>query len=199
MRRGQRDQDLSDLVAVLDGDFVRWAHRLPLDQRAALRRYQNADHGEINALLRNPTGADGYRIEDLRRLRTTIAGVRAAINGARLQRRGALYRGIEYKHSRTVGHFDVADPSTLIGQRIESAGFFSTSLSEAEAWGIARPRGIVVEIHAPAGTPAAWMRLVGKPQFRDEYEVLLDDGTAIIVTGVTVRDGVTIIRGRRVS
>ena len=144
----------------------------PPEHDAALRAYAgNAQATYINARLRFPDEVPPLDDQDW----SVVRGMDAAVAAGRLESDEVLYRGVGMG-SRD--RFDAMAP----GQVIVDRGFVSTSRDEAWARGISELNSerttTVMEIRAPAGTPAA------QPQHNpQEQEVIFGRGTRLRFVG----------------
>lgn len=176
-------------------DARRWASRAwPLDRNSfdpevsrAVTQYTGDFHDVMNESLRGE-----FLAETSEANQRMVANVRRAIDEApRVPEPVHVFREVS-----SVAAFELpigANPRALLGEAITDLGFMSTSLTQATA-GAADVDGsaIMVEIAVPAGYAAIYVSGTTSQQADDilsafgnaEVELILRDGTTIVVTGI---------------
>ncbi|WP_158170883.1 ADP-ribosyltransferase [Rhodococcus sp. JT-3] len=173
----------------------RWASRSwPLDRNSfdpevsrAVTQYTGDYHDVMNESLRGE-----FLTETSEANQRMVANLRRAIDEApRVPEPVHVFREVS-----SVAAFELpigANPRALLGEAITDLGFMSTSLTQATA-GAADVDGsaIMVEIAVPAGYAAIYVSGTTSQQADDilsafgnaEVELILRDGTTIVVTGI---------------
>ncbi|MYV26381.1 hypothetical protein GQ649_04120 [Rhodococcus sp. DSM 6344] len=176
-------------------DARRWASRSwPLDRNSfdpevsrAVTQYTGDFHDSMNESLRGE-----FLAETSEANQRMVANLRRAIDEApRVPEPVHVFREVS-----SVAAFELpigANPRALLGEAITDLGFMSTSLTQATA-GAADVDGsaIMVEIAVPAGYAAIYVSGTTSQQADDilsafgnaEVELILRDGTTIVVTGI---------------
>ncbi|MBJ7479256.1 ADP-ribosyltransferase [Rhodococcus sp. (in: high G+C Gram-positive bacteria)] len=176
-------------------DARRWASRAwPLDRNSfdpevsrAVTQYTGDFHDVMNESLRGE-----FLAETSEANQRMVANMRRAIDEApRVPEPVHVFREVS-----SVAAFELpigANPRALLGEAITDLGFMSTSLTQATA-GAADVDGsaIMVEIAVPAGYAAIYVSGTTSQQADDilsafgnaEVELILRDGTTIVVTGI---------------
>jgi SPP1 gp7 family putative phage head morphogenesis protein len=149
--------------------------------RQAVYDYQGGGYVKLQAFAREADWQGGYHtkkeaLADQKRFDAAIA--KGALPDA-----AVLYRGIEGR---------IVDGLT-VGGTFEDLGYSSTSMSReiAEDFASRRAAGVILEIVAPAGTPAAFVPAAGG---LDEAELVLGRGSRFRVVGENSRNGRRILR-----
>lgn len=173
----------------------RWAARAwPLDRDSfdpevsrAVTQYTGDFHDVMNESLRGE-----FLTETSQANQRMVADMRRAIDEApRVPEPVHVFREVS-----SVAAFELpigVNPRALLGEAITDLGFMSTSLTQATA-GAADVDGsaIMVEIAVPAGYAAIYVSGTTSQQAEDilsafgnaEVELILRDGTTIVVTGI---------------
>ena len=157
--------------------------RLSEEQLNSIRHYTGGGYFEINSrlrldnnwdiLLRNGTDP-GPVLEEIGHIRSAMGPLREGV---------VVRRGVEEAAFGGINVHDAAAVRNLVGQTYRDPGFLSTSMNRLPISGHA----IEMDITVPKGTPSfPAYRLSG---FKYEKELLLQDGTTMVVTSAeTVGD-----------
>jgi len=162
------------------------------DELAALTRYSSTDFADINGVLRGSLrvedipekGFGGASVQDT--IRHADAAMRPLPEGVPLLRRvGFEAFGVE----------NADDLRGLVGHTLQDRGFLSTTIVRRGQLdkAVAAQRSVVMEIDAPAGTPAAYVGDIAI--WRQQKEMILAPGTKYQVVEVVDGD-VTTVRVR---
>lgn len=181
-------------IELLDRDFAGWAASLTPAQLDGLRAYQEGAYRLVNGVLRGRIDRRSLSRRENELVVTVRAALDEAIEAGAMVRPFRVYRGI-----RDVERvFGVRTNDALLGEEFFLAGYVSTSARRliAERFGRSA-QGAVLDLLVPPGATAAWLRLVGGEDYRDQAELLLPHLTRVSVTEVE-RDerGIPIIAGK---
>lgn len=149
-------------------------------QKAALKKYSGSYYHSMNGMLRGTTPPND----------TLIADVTEAQKGMRpLAEDMLLYRGTAAIAGMLPSN--ISAYAGMIGQTFQDKGFTSTSINN--------PFGgkIKLEIEAPKGTPAAYIKSISSHP--TENEVLLAAGTKFKILSAQENFGTIVVRVRVVS
>lgn len=167
---------------LLDAAFRSWDIGLTTEERAALQAWQRLDrtYDEIQRALRE--GTNDPVLESL------LGNIASSIAKGSMSSDMSLWRGVR-SASRTFG-VDSNELDSLVKITIRFHGFMATTLSRIVAMDeFAVPPlvggAVLMEIHVRRAMPAAWVALVGDPQYKYQQELLLAADTSVRVTDVT--------------
>lgn len=147
-----------------------WLRQLTPEEISVIRRYTGPDYADLNQELRllKPSKASMKFAKTLK----------TAIEKFVLAEPIVTWRGLEsniYRYN---------DPKELIGVRLQDYGFFSTSLLRDRAF----YGPVLMEVHIPAGTPAAPIQYWSN--FPDEKEVLLSPVVNYVILDAKEENGI---------
>jgi hypothetical protein len=171
-------KDERQLLARLDQVF---AHQRYLDPvvLASVRAWQRTDrtYQLVQRLSRGLDIANLLRTEALW-ARTIREHLDIAIDSGRMSFEAVAYRGV-----RDLGKsFDVDNPSDAVGRRFPQRGYLAaTAIEKVAREEFVGPRGALIEITLPVGTPVLWVAGVGHPLLWRQGELLLRDKTTLHV------------------
>lgn len=161
--------------------YVKAMQREPLDAADAITvdRYQGAEYIKANDYAR--TGS-AERFTSPEEAQEVQAGFDRLVSKGALPEDTLLYRGASGKRI-----------STTPGEVFTEPGYSSTSMREdvGKDFASRRDGGVLLEIQAPAGTPAAHIPATGG---LDESEILLGRNARYKVVSSEVRDGRKVVR-----
>lgn len=181
-------------IELLDRDFAGWAASLSPAQLDGLRAYQEGAYRLVNGVLRGRIDRRSLSRRENELVVTVRAALDEAIEAGAMVRPLRVYRGI-----RDVERvFGVRTTDALLGQEFFLAGYVSTSARRLIAERFGRTaQGAVLDLLVPPGATAAWLRLVGGEDYRDQAELLLPHLTRVSVTAVELDPrGVPTIAGK---
>ena len=181
-------------IELLDRDFAGWAGSLSPAQLDGLRAYQEGAYRLVNGVLRGRIDRRSLSRRENELVLTVRAALDQAIEAGAMARPFRLYRGI-----RDVERvFGVRTTEALLGEEFFLAGYVSASARRliAERFGRSA-QGAVLDLLVPPGASAAWLRLVGGEDYRDQAELLLPHLTRVSVTDVDLDErGIPLIAGK---
>lgn len=185
------DDDGESLARQLDEDFADWAQNLTRAQRAAIVRWQGADdrfYQRIQKVLRE----DADDPEALAMIEPVLEAVESGV----LVRDVLTWRGIR----NTNGLFGLPNSrlGELVGAEVPSPGLLAVSTSRAVPVDeFTRPSfgggPALLRVRVSAGTPAAWLKLVGSPEMAYQRELLLADGHQMLIREVSYTGAIPIV------
>lgn len=102
------------------------------------------------------------------------------------------FRGVPDVRRLGVADINELTAGTTIGPQ---KGFASTTPNSAAARSFIGRDGVLLMLHVPENSPAAWLADIGDPQCSWQQELLLAPGARILVTAVRQWDSTTVIVG----
>lgn len=154
----------------VDSVVPEWLLRLTPAEITAIRKYTGSAYEQLNKELRrqNPS-KDSLEFAKL---------LKSALEKFVLTEAIVTWRGLK----DNIYQYD--DPKELIGVRLQDFGFFSTSLLRDRAFS----GPVLIEVHIPAGIPAAPIQYWS--DFPEEKEVLLSPIVNYVILDAKEKDGV---------
>lgn len=183
--------DPDDLKAILDRHYRPWADNLTTDQIQALRTWQSTDrfYQQIQAVLRGGGPTDPATMRQIRRI---IGHLDDAVAAGATPLDLTAYRGLRNLANAT--GVSARSAGRLIGRTLQDDAFVGASIDVSTALSqFTGPAGALLEVRVPAGTPAAWVSLVGRAALADQLELLFPRRTTLSVVGVRAGTPVTLI------
>lgn len=161
----------------------------PEAERDSVNRYTGFDYGIINGLLRTPATHDEPS-PLVERAQVDIKNIDSVIGKSVTTEPITVYRGMGPEPFATPHELYYGmdrqkfDWNAVVGKTFTDLGYTSTTTSHdvAQSWDF---KGVIAEIHVPAGIgafhiPRAWTDTVN-----DEHEVLLQRGLKFHITSIT--------------
>ncbi|MPZ27534.1 MAG: hypothetical protein GEV12_14275 [Micromonosporaceae bacterium] len=136
------------------------------DQLVAMGDYSGANYLDVNSLLRGFDPPENFEPEHLAELRKSIQDLTEGMRP--LPEPILVYRRAD---SPAFGVEELDDLSGLVGRTLQDPGFMSTTVAPDEVGDFDAFGEVLMEITAPAGTPAAYLEPVSKTP--GEFELLL--------------------------
>lgn len=188
---GGQDAEQANLFARLDDAFAGQRELGPAIL-ASVRAWQRTDrtYEAVQRAIRASANAD---LSDALRVTTIRSHLDLAIASACVPFDLVAYRGLRDLR-RGLGFEDLDD---VVGRQLRFAGYSATTVSRAVAVEEFTSRhGLLLEIEAPAGTPALWVAGVGHPSLRRQGEVLLQDGLQLHVYSLCHGGPIPVLKGK---
>lgn len=140
-------------------------------QKSSLRTYTGSSYHTINNCLR---GKGPCSEQTLKHIKNAQAGMRRSTRNIVLRRGTNADEFPGFARSATLEQL-----KSLEGRELQSDSFLSSSFGDSAAFG----GNILIEFHAPAGTPMAYVKDIS--HFESENEILLGAGMRYVVESVT--------------
>ena len=173
----------------LNQTFADWARERTPDEKRSFADYQGGLSSLINDVLWDPAAFHRLNDGQLMTYRSLLKNLTTAIiAGSGLIPEGTVvYRGI----TSTAQKLRVGKIEEAQGHSYPVKGFSSTTANRAvSGWFASRgPDGAELFLALPVGIPAAWLPLVGDPDYTWEGELLLPPGLEMAVEKIEMRDG----------
>lgn len=189
------DDSEQQTIRALDTAYAAWAMALTTTEVTALQCYQSSSraYALVNGVLRGAIDTRTLDAFDKLLVEEVTANLRTALEKGNLPDAVTVWRGL-----RSVeGAFGVsrADAPSFAGTTGRLQGFASCSVVMSVAVeGFTEPGApALLRVAVPSGVRAAWMPLVGRAGYADEYELLLEDDLAFEVTAVEESGGILIL------
>lgn len=162
------------------------------DQRESLRTWTTSGFHDIRMMIQNPNHEPFLGIGGRAQVKQHIRNMRDSMRP--LPKPVKVFRKAD---PEGVGLKRGDDPRTLVGKVMQNPNFTATSV-EPDAGFLGTSRPILVEIDAPAGTPAAYLESL--TETKGEKELLLDAGLPLEFLSAKARpDGVVVLKARVVQ
>lgn len=176
----------------LDLGLVRQMRELPEEQRRAIVEWQRTArvYELIQQVARRRLALGDLPGESRDLVWRTMFNLNLAIERSIMPADLVLYRGIRSLRNT----YDAEDPADLCGQTRRELGYFAGSVyADVALRDFTTPKGALIVMRVPKGTPALWVARAGNPRLSWQGEVLLQPHTATHIRFVNEQSQIPVL------